>query len=98
MHSLQNNLFCYRLTDNTIRTNSRSKYVNHACKAINPLIRINNDVKKQLPNRVRDLLINFLETMPKYITIKMNSGIQLANDVANFTSNLTLRTLKNLLI
>lgn len=88
--------FCYRLADNAIRTNSRSNYVNHACKAKNPLIRIDNDVKEQLPNRVRDQLIDFLaETMPKYSTIKMNSGIQLANDVANFASNLTLRTLKN---
>lgn len=88
---------CYRRIDEQIRTNSRSNYVNHHCKTANPLTRIDNCVKEQLPKWIREEFDDFYtKTMPRYSMIKMNSGIQLTNNVANFEADLTMKTLKKL--
>ena len=88
--------FCYKWNNGQVRTNSRSNYINHKCNLVQELVRIDHSLKENLSKEIRNDYIQFLaKTLPKFPTISLNAGVELANKIANYSANISFKTKRN---
>lgn len=85
----------YKLYNGLVRSNPRSNIVNHNCSKATNQPTLNQLSLTELDNYSRsECSSQFAKIIAKYPTISTNSGVMLANDIANFVGQFSIKKKK----